>query len=100
MERLTIDMEALTYREWVTAWPEAPHFVYTLSDSDGRPFYVGRTGNPRSRMSDHRRRRRFGRRARFCELIACSSIGEAMRLEVGMIRDLDSTENVQHRGRS
>lgn len=82
--------------------PESPG-VYVMRDADGRPLYVGQSGNLRRRMREHfqgafelpGKACRIRERARDIEFHPVGSELEALLLEERLIRELAPDLNVQ-----
>lgn len=63
-------------------WPNAPSWVYVLLDAYGTVLYVGKSNQPKTRMSSHTRR---GVPWEYIELVACADERDALRLEGDLI---------------
>ena len=96
---VALDLDAVKWSAWQSpaTWPVGD-VVYTLADDLG-VFYVGITANVPQRMSAHRSRRAFGRRARYVRAITVNSREEAEWVERQMIYLFDPSENQVHRQR-
>lgn len=63
-------------------WPKAPSWVYVLLDDATEVLYVGKSNEPKTRVSAHNAR---GIPWTQVELIACASPEDALRLEGDLI---------------
>jgi len=73
--------------------------VYAAFDAEGRPLYVGQTGNLPQRMAAHRSQKIWEHRAAVVFITPAATRREACVLEAERIADLRPQFNFQHNPR-